>query len=134
MVTVDNDTYDVASFPITVKDKSEYGAGKYTYNHSSCARVDNIHLVKKADAHKEDTIVTSISGKTEITGLNFRDYLVMEQGLEKNLVTELSGKDYDVMNISVINPHRWEIAKLLRETSRLLNQLQIIRRLLMFTT
>ena len=112
MVTVDNDTYDVASFPITVKDKSEYGAGKYTYNHSSCARVDNIHLVKKADAHKEDTIVTSISGKTEITGLNFRDYLVMEQGLEKNLVTELSGKDYDVMNISVINPHRWEIAKL----------------------
>ena len=112
MVTVDNNTYDVASFPITVKDKSEYGAGKYTYDHSSCARVDNIHLVKKADAHKEDTIVTSISGKTEITGLNFRDYLVMEQSLEKNLVTELSGKDYDVMNISVINPHRWEIAKL----------------------
>ena len=112
MVTVDNNTYDVASFPITVKDKSEYGAGKYTYDHSSCARVDNIHLVKKADAHKKDTIVTSISGKTEITGLNFRDYLVMEQSLEKNLVTELSGKDYDVMNISVINPHRWEIAKL----------------------
>ena len=112
MVTVDNNTYDVASFPITVKDKSEYGAGKYTYDHSSCARVDNIHLVKKADAHKEDTIVTSISGKTEITGLNFRDYLVMEQSLEKNLVTELPGKDYDVMNISVINPHRWEIAKL----------------------
>lgn len=36
----------------------------------------------------------------------------MEKKLSKSLVTGLSGKDYDVLDISVINPHRWEISKL----------------------
>lgn len=123
MVTVDNPNYTVDSFPIVVKDKSEYGAGKYTYDFSSCAKVDDIKLMDKKDAHKYDSILTNtnydtvyagiyenIAGNTTITGMNFKDFLVLDRKLDKNTVQGMDGKDYDVFDIKVVNPHRWEIA------------------------
>ena len=123
MVMVDSPSYTVDSFPVVVKDKSEYGAGKYTYDFSSCAKVDDIKLMDKKDAHKYDSILTNtnydtvyagiyenIAGNTTITGMNFKDFLVLYRKLDKNTVQGMDGKDYDVFDIKVVNPHRWEIA------------------------
>ena len=123
MVTVENPNYAVDSFPLVIKDKSEYGAGKYTYDFSSCAKVDEIHLVDKKDAHKNDTVLTNtnyneiyqgiyenVDGNTTITGMNFKDFLVLDRKLDKSTVQGMDGKDYEVFDIKVVNPHRWEIA------------------------
>ena len=125
MVSVDNPNWDVQSFPLVVKDKSEYGVGKYTYDYSSCAQVEEIILVPKGDAHKKDTVLTNtnydeiygslyegIQGNTTIKGMNFKDFLVLERKLDKSVVSGLEGKEYDVFELSLINPHRWEIARL----------------------
>lgn len=123
MVTVDNDNFTVDPFPIVIKDKSEYGAGKYTYDFSSCAKVDNIYLINKSDAHKKDTVLTNtnygdiyqgvydnVAGNTTITGMDFKDFLVLDRKLAKSTVQGMDGKDYEVFDIKVVNPHRWEIA------------------------
>ena len=125
MVTAENSNYAVESFPLVIKDKSEYGARKYTYDFSSCAKVDDIYMVNKSDAHKNDTVLTNtnygeiykdvytgIEGNTTITGMNFKDFLVLDRKLDKSTVTGMDGKDYDVLDIKVVNPHRWEIAYL----------------------
>ena len=36
-VKVNSDKYDVVAFPLVIKDKSEFNAYKYPYNHSTCA-------------------------------------------------------------------------------------------------
>jgi uncharacterized protein YjdB len=119
MVTVDSDQDDVESFPLVIKDKSEYlhqnigiPGGKYPYNHSSCAAVYSIQLLDKGNAHKNDTTLTSISGKTTVSGLNFKDFLLFEKKYSNRTITQLSGKDYDVFDIKIVNPHRWEVSKL----------------------
>ena len=112
MVVADDENYAVESLALSVKDKSEYGAGKYTYNHANCNRIEAIQLVDKKDEHKNDTSVDSISGKTTVTGISFKDFLVMEKELDKSLVTGLDSNDYTVLDIKVINPHRWEVSKL----------------------
>ena len=125
VIVDDNANWEIQSFPIVVKDKSEYGVGKYTYDYSSCAQVDEIYLVSKGNAHSKDTVLTNknydeiydglyegIAGNTTIKGMNFKDFLVLERKLDKSVVSGLEGKDYDVLELSLINPHRWEIARL----------------------
>lgn len=125
MVAVENDAWGIAPFPIVVKDKSEYGAGKYTYDYSSCAMVEELTLVPKGKEHAKDTVLTNknydeifaglyegIAGNTTIKGMNFKDFLVLERKLDKSVVSGLEGKEYDVLELSLINPHRWEIARL----------------------
>lgn len=112
MVIVESEQWDIDSFPLVAKDKSEYGAGRYAYNHSSCAKVDELRLVDKNETHHSDTILVSKSGDTSVTGINFKDMLLYEKSLSKDLVSELPNKDYEVLDISVVNPHRWERAKL----------------------
>lgn len=125
MVSVENDSWGIAPFPIVVKDKSEYGAGKYTYDYSSCAMVEQLTLVPKGKEHVKDTVLTNknydeifaglyegIAGNTTIKGMNFKDFLVLERKLDKSAVSGLEGKEYDVLELSLINPHRWEIARL----------------------
>lgn len=125
MVSVENNTWGISPFPIVVKDKSEYGVGKYTYDYSSCAMVEELTLVPKGKEHAKDTVLTNknydeifaglyegIAGNTTIKGMNFKDFLVLERKLDKSAVSGLEGKDYDVLELSLINPHRWEIARL----------------------
>lgn len=112
MVVIENAQWDMDSFPLVAKDKSEYGGGRYAYNHSSCAKVDELRLVDKNETHHSDTILVSKSGDTSVTGINFKDMLLYEKSLSKDLVSELPNKDYEVLDISVVNPHRWERAKL----------------------
>lgn len=112
MVVADNEQYAVEPLALAAKDKSEYGAGRYAYNHADCNRIDTIQLVDKKDAHKNDITVTSISGKTAVTGMNFRDFLVLDKELDSSLVTGLENREYTVLDIKVVNPHRWEVSKL----------------------
>ena len=125
MVSVENNTWGISPFPIVVKDKSEYGARKYTYDYSSCAMVQELTLVPKGKEHAKDTVLTNknydeifaglyegIAGNTTIKGMNFKDFLVLERKLDKSVVSGLEGEDYDVLELSLINPHRWEIARL----------------------
>lgn len=118
IIVVDDERYGIEAFPLAAKDKSEYRTDKgrpgerYFYNHSNCKQVNEIRLVDKKDAHASDTTVTSLSENTTVSGFPFNDLLIMEKKLSKDRVTELSGKDYDVLEINAINPHRWEISKL----------------------
>lgn len=96
MVIVESEQWDIDSFPLVAKDKSEYGAGRYAYNHSSCAKVDELRLVDKNETHHSDTILVSKSGDTSVTGINFKDMLLYEKSLSKDLVSELPNKDYEV--------------------------------------
>lgn len=73
MIEVENDNWDIDSFPLVAKDKSEYGGARYAYNHSSCAKVDELRLVNKGETHQEDTVLMSKSGNTVVAGLNFKD-------------------------------------------------------------
>lgn len=124
MVFVDDKKYANDIFPIAVKDKSEYGAGKYTYDHSSCHRVayiesdpgetfsSPIKIYDKKKVKSNETKVCSLSCKTTVEGMNFKDFLISENMLSKSIVKGLNGKDYSVQKITAINPHRWEISKL----------------------
>ncbi len=141
MVIADDPNWAVQSFPIAVKDKSEYDAGKYAYNHSDCHRVDEIQLVNKKNLHSTDTVLTNtnydtvyaslpgyaaLKGHTTITGLNFRDLLVLDRKLDSSNYSDISalaGKDFDVLDISIINPHRWEYTKLAEGEFKVTEQL-----------
>ncbi len=118
IIVVESDKYDIEAFPLTVKDKSEYRTNKgrpgirYFYDHSDCHQVEEIRLVDKADAHKNDKTVTSLSGNTTVSGFNFKDIFIMDRKLDTVAVNGLDDKDYDVVEIRSVNPHRWEIAKL----------------------
>ncbi len=118
MVVLEDDTYGVEPFPLAGKDKSEYKyqnnkeLGRYFYDHSSCKKVENIQLIDKKDVHKNDKPVTSDSGNTTISGFNFKDFLIMDRKLDKNTISGLEDKECDVVDIKVVNPHRWEISKL----------------------
>ena len=105
MIEVENDNWDIDSFPLVAKDKSEYGGARYAYNHSSCAKVDELRLVNKGETHQEDTVLMSKSGNTVVAGLNFKDMLLYDKTLSKDSVPGLSGEDYDVVDISVDSQH-----------------------------
>lgn len=111
MVFVDHKEYGVQNFPLVVKDKSEYGAGKYRYDFSSCKMVESIQLVKKSEIHSNDTSITSLSGNVTLSGMNFKDFLVLDKKLDLNLDAKLKGKIYEVRDIILVNPHRWEIGR-----------------------
>ncbi len=114
MVIVEDERYGAAPFPLVAKDKAEYMEGKYFYDHSDCKRMDvgKHYLVNKAEIHKDDTTIVSSSGSTVIEGLNFKDFIALEHKLDGTTVEELGGNDYDIFDIKVINPHRWEVSKL----------------------
>lgn len=126
MVSTDDPRYDIEPFPIAAKDKSEYDAGRYFYDHSTCHRVglryeyldknkvvqlssedelNPITLLDKGQAHKQDTPLTSMSGKTKAEGMQFKDILLYDRD-RKTEIPELSGKDYVIRDITPVNPHR----------------------------
>lgn len=137
MVSTEDSRYEIDPFPIAGKDKSEYDAGRYFYDHSSCHRVglryevaqqgkygstwvveptslDEINpivLVDKGKAHQHDTTITSLSGKTTAGGMNFKDIILMDRTVNES-VADLSGKDYQLLDITPVNPHRGEVCKL----------------------
>lgn len=126
MVSVDSDKYSVETFPLTVKDKTEaYKLSsmvkfiKYAFDHSDCQGVGPrynetttpLQLVDKGTERKNDTTITSVSGNTTISGMNFKDLYCVEKKMDTK-VDGLSDGTYDVYDIEAMNPHRSEVSKL----------------------
>lgn len=120
MVYLDSDTdkYVIDPFPIAVKDKSEAKEGRYAYSHATCARVDSENPIKLYDsgsiddAYYSKQAVTSLKGRVTVSGMSFRHLLILDRVLDNSLVPEMDGKDLEVISITAVNPHRWEISKL----------------------
>ena len=115
MIEVDGNTYAMDSFPLTVKDKSEWNSGKHPYDHLSCRNVLSLTVFDKADDHKHDSVISSYDDNVQLTGLNFGTegkYALNERVLPNNSVTGFEGKDYEVVDIDTINMARVEISKL----------------------
>lgn len=119
MVSVESDKYAVEAFPLAVKDKSEYRMGKFAYDHSDCQgvgpkynkEVTPLQLVDKGTERKNDKTITSVSGDTTISGMNFKDLYCVEKKMDTK-VSGLSDGTYDVYDIEAMNPHRSEVSKL----------------------
>ena len=129
MVSTDDSRYDIEPFPIAAKDKSEYELGRYFYDHSTCHRVglryeapnekgeiqimadEPITLLDKGQAHKHDKPLTSLSGNVKVEGMQFKDIVLLDRKVNRD-IPELGEKDYRVMDITTVNPHRGEICKL----------------------
>lgn len=113
MVLVEDKEYSIESFPIAIKDKSEYGAQKYPFNHFTCGSMSGLFLVAKGSEHNNDTVLISADKKTTLTGLNFRggDFHLNVRILDIK-IPALQGKDYEVLDIDTINMYRTEISKL----------------------
>lgn len=116
MVYVDDPRYTIDSFPMTMKDKSEWGAAKYAFNHFSCGSVNELILKPKSEEGKNNTQLIDIDNTTAVTGLHFGkgEYLVSVRKLPKDTVKGLEGKDYEVLDIDMINMYRTELSKLVR--------------------
>lgn len=136
MVSTDDPNYEIDPFPIAVKDKSEYSdykiwsyKNRYFYDHSTCHRVglryeakkkdgeiitvtdEPITLLDKGQAHKHDKPLTSLSGNVKVEGMQFKDIVLLDRKVNRD-IPELGEKDYRVMDITTVNPHRGEICKL----------------------
>lgn len=136
MVSTDDPNYEIDPFPIAVKDKSEYSdykiwsyKNRYFYDHSTCHRVglryeakkkdgeiitvtdEPITLLDKGQAHKHDKPLTSISGNVTVEGMQFKDIVLLDRKVNRD-IPELGEKDYRVMDITTVKPHRGEICKL----------------------
>lgn len=116
MVYVVSDKFIIDPFPIVVKDKTEYGEGLYCYNHTNCLMVKRIDLYDKNetdfDGYERITSVRSLKGRTTVSGINFRNQLIIDRVLDTKL-SALSGKKYEVIDVVAVNPRRWERSKLL---------------------
>ena len=115
MIEVSGGTYAMDSFPLTVKDKSEWNSGKHPYDHLSCRNVLSLSVFDKADDHKHDTVISTYDDNVELTGLNFGTegkYALNERVLPNGSVKVFEGKDYEVVDIDTVNMARVEISKL----------------------
>lgn len=68
-------------------------------------------VLDKGQAHKHDTPLTSLSGNVKVEGMQFKDIVLLDRKVDKE-IPELGEKDYRVMDITTVNPHRGEICKL----------------------
>ena len=106
--------YAIDAFPLTVKDKSEFGAKKYVFNHLSCGSVQALYLINKKQAHKNDTTLVSSDGTTKVTGFRFGngEYALSSRVLKNVKVSELKGKKYLVLDVDTVNMYRVELSPL----------------------
>ena len=115
MIEVSGSKYAMDSFPLTVKDKSEWNSGKHPYDHLSCRNVLSLIVFDKAEDHKQDTVISTYDDNMQMTGLNFGTegkYALNERVLPNNSIKGFEGKDYEVIDIDTVNMARVEISKL----------------------
>lgn len=113
MVQVKDSVYGIVSFPLSVKDKSEYRAKKYPYNHTNCKQVKTLELYKKSSGEPMliNPALTSESKNTTLRGIDFGDMELVDRKLSTT-VDSLKDKTYDVIGIYAINTHRYEISRM----------------------
>lgn len=116
MVYIDSDKYVIDPFPIVAKDKSEYGEGRYCYDHSTCSRVSTIKLYDPGETefggYELNSKPSSLKKRTAVSGMSFRHLFILDRELDRSIVSGMDDKYYDVFDVTAVNPHRWEISKL----------------------
>lgn len=120
MPVMSDPRYAMDSFPMTIKDKSEWNAGKYLHVHLNCDRVLSLVIFDRADEHKRDTTVFNHGKTTSITGINFGTQdkcTVSDRVLKDHIIQDPCGSgmctsEYEVVDIDLINMERTEISKM----------------------
>lgn len=130
-IHVDDENVGVSVFALAVKDKSEhkgyneetqqpYVNGRYTYDHTCCQGANSITLISKesAEIRKEGSVsslktYTGSDGKkhplTEVSGMDFKNLVLLVRNHDLEIPDDLSGKDCEAFDLTLVNPHRWEI-------------------------
>lgn len=114
-VMTNNEGFVVKTFPVTIKDHSEFGAEKMAYTHLTCGAISELYVIDK-DAYPLTEIkeIESNTKRTKINGFNFMNGQLglHDRHLKKDTVKGLEGKDYEVIDIDGVNLYRNEISKL----------------------
>lgn len=125
-VHVDDDQYDIETFALTVKDKSEHKYldtlgmlseyGRYCYDHTCCQGADKLIIMDKdavSHAGKISSLKT-VNGKPQavVTGMDFKTLLLLVRYLQADLPAGSGVTDYDIAELTLANPHRWEKCKI----------------------
>lgn len=117
-----SDKYELVSFPLVIKDKSEYQTpeeksvkykqNKLPFNHSTCDYVSKIELLDKGEAQKQNTTIQCPSGKTHLSGMKFNNLQISVESLDKKDFPSLSARDVKIFNFNLMNPFRCEVSKI----------------------
>ena len=128
-VHVDDDTYGINTFALSVKDKSEHkytdeitgslmSYKRYCYDHTCCQGVSEIKLIDKTSVSVTGTISSlkkynnTGTPQTTIKGMNFKTLLLLVRYPSIKLPAGSGVTDYDVVELTLANPHRWEKCKI----------------------
>ena len=114
MIYADDDSYDIEPFPLSIKDKSEYGEGRYPYDHSTCHRVDRLQLINKGsvDFYNSAHSITSLDKTASVSGMKFGDMLLISRRPDIPEYKSIAGDSSYTVELTAMNPHRWEISRL----------------------
>ena len=128
-VHVDDGRYTVDTFALTIKDKSEHkfrdsmtGAilslDKYTYDHTCCQGVSVIERKDKTSTVDEGKVSSlkkyknTNTPQTTVKGMDFKTLLLLVRYPEISLPAGSGVTDYDAVELTLANPHRWEKCKI----------------------
>ena len=132
-VHVDDANYDIETFTVAVKDKSEHKFidevtgntrtyDRYCYDHTCCQGADAFNLISKSAAAKtRQGSVSSLRTYKDaagvekpvatVSGMNFKNLLLLVRNNDFAVPAEFEGTDYETVDYTLVNPHRWEICR-----------------------
>lgn len=99
-----NENLIIDTFPIVVKDKTEWGTPgiKYVFDHSSCGSAEIIKVKNKISGRTNGSI-TCKPGNTTIKGMNFKNLFLLTDHLDKSDYPELKEKDAMILDLVLLN-------------------------------
>ena len=95
-----------------------YGDGRYTYDHTCCRGADKLILYDKEAVSHAGKIesLKKYNGTNQpqasITGMDFKTLLLLVRYPSPELPAGSGVTDYDVVELTLANPHRWEKCKI----------------------
>lgn len=121
-----NENLIIDTFPIVVKDKTEWGVPgiKYVFDHSSC-RSAEIIKVKDKLMGKTNGSITCKNGNTTINGMDFKDLSFITDHFDKSDYSELKDKDVMILDFVLLNTVRQNCER----TKLAYGEFEIIRKL-----
>ena len=99
-----NENLIIDTFPIVVKDKTEWGTPgiKYIFDHSSCGSAEIIKVKNKISGRTNGSI-TCKPGNTTIKGMDFKNLFLLTDHLDKSDYPELKEKDAMILDLVLLN-------------------------------
>lgn len=109
MVNVENEMYDIVTFPLTIKEKDL--VGKLPFDYRNCHPLEFFNLKLKSSIMEFKPKENS-DGSVSVSGMNFDDLLLIVNKVE-NTNENLLNKDVNIFDISFKNTLRDEIVDLI---------------------